>query len=95
MGFLIDWLPEPPPIFRLIQARGRVSEAEMYQVFNMGVGFCVVTTPEMADRVHAIASQHGVVAHVLGHAVADAERRVWLQPKRLVSARNAFVPGGA
>jgi phosphoribosylformylglycinamidine cyclo-ligase len=95
MGFIIDWLPEPPAIFRLIQARGRVSAAEMYQVFNMGVGFCVVTTPEMADRVHAITSQHGVEAHVLGHAVADAERRIRLQPKRLVSAGNAFVPEGA
>lgn len=95
MGFIIDWLPEPPPIFRLIQARGRVSEVEMYQVFNMGVGFCVVTAPPVVDRVRAIASEHGIEAHVLGRAVADAERRIWLRPKRLVSARNAFVSEGA
>jgi phosphoribosylformylglycinamidine cyclo-ligase len=34
MGFMIEYLPEPQPIFGLIQERGRVSEAEMYQVFN-------------------------------------------------------------
>ncbi len=31
-----------PPIFGLIQEQGGVSEEEMYDVFNMGCGFCVV-----------------------------------------------------
>jgi phosphoribosylformylglycinamidine cyclo-ligase len=95
MGFVIEHWPEPPPIFRLIQGRGRVREAEMYQVFNMGVGFCVVTTPAAAAQVHAIACQHGVEAYDLGAAVADVERRIWVRPKGLVSAGNAFVPMAA
>jgi phosphoribosylformylglycinamidine cyclo-ligase len=95
MGFVIEQLPEPPPIFRLIQARGRVSEAEMYQVFNMGVGFCVVAAPTAAAQVHDIARQHDVATYDLGHAVADPERRVWLKPKHLVSAGNMFVSGAA
>jgi phosphoribosylformylglycinamidine cyclo-ligase len=90
MGFVIDALPEPPAIFRLIQERGGVSDAEMYQVFNMGIGFCVVAAPAAAAQVHAIARQHGVDAYDLGEAVADAERRVWLRPKGLVSAGHAF-----
>jgi phosphoribosylformylglycinamidine cyclo-ligase len=100
MGFVIEQLPEPQPIFRLIQARGRVSDAEMYQVFNMGVGFCVVTTPAAANQVHAIARQHGVTAYNLGRAIADPDHRIWVKPKKLVSAGNAFVstaadhPGG-
>jgi phosphoribosylformylglycinamidine cyclo-ligase len=93
MGFVIQRLPEPQPIFHLIQACGRVSDAEMYQVFNMGVGFCVVTTPAAADQVHAIARQHDVTAYDLGHAVVDTERRIWVTPKKLVSAGNAFVSG--
>jgi phosphoribosylformylglycinamidine cyclo-ligase len=39
-----DPLPVPP-IFALIQERGGVSEEEMYDVFNMGCGFCVVVSP--------------------------------------------------
>jgi phosphoribosylformylglycinamidine cyclo-ligase len=31
----------PLPIFRLIQDLGDVADAEMYRVFNMGVGMCV------------------------------------------------------
>jgi phosphoribosylformylglycinamidine cyclo-ligase len=91
MGFVIEQLPEPQPIFRLIEARGRVSEAEMYQVFNMGVGFCVVTAPASAAQVHAIARQHGVIAYDLGHAVADPERRIWVRQKKLVSVGHALV----
>jgi phosphoribosylformylglycinamidine cyclo-ligase len=95
MGFVIEQLPEPQPIFRLIQARGQVSEAEMYQVFNMGVGFGVVTAPAAVEQVRAIARQHGAMAYVLGHAVADPERRVWLRPKGLVSAGNTFMPAAS
>jgi phosphoribosylformylglycinamidine cyclo-ligase len=94
MGFVLERLPEPQPIFRLIQARGRISEAEMYQVFNMGIGFCIVTTPAAAAQVPAIARQHGVVAYDLGRAVADPERRIWVRPKKLVSAGDALVSAG-
>jgi phosphoribosylformylglycinamidine cyclo-ligase len=95
MGFVIEQLPEPQPIFRLIQARGRVSEAEMYQVFNMGVGFCIVTAPEAVAQAHAIAHQHSVITYDLGRAVADSERRIWVTPKNLISAGNTFISGKA
>jgi phosphoribosylformylglycinamidine cyclo-ligase len=93
VGFVIDWLPQPPTIFGLIQGYGQVSDAEMYQVFNMGLGFCVATAPQAAEQVSAIAREHGVAAFMLGHAVADPQRRIWLKPKHLVSAGNIFVPG--
>jgi phosphoribosylformylglycinamidine cyclo-ligase len=41
-----------PPIFALIQERGGVSDGEMYEVFNMGCGFCVVIPP--ADEAAAL-----------------------------------------
>jgi len=31
-----------PAIFQIIQARGGVPEAELYQVFNMGIGMTVI-----------------------------------------------------
>ncbi|MEE9325424.1 MAG: phosphoribosylformylglycinamidine cyclo-ligase [Dehalococcoidia bacterium] len=34
-----------PPIFSLIQERGKVSEREMYRVFNMGIGMAVIASP--------------------------------------------------
>ena len=40
-----------PPLFGLIQRRGAVSDAEMYRVFNMGVGMIVVVAREDAEVV--------------------------------------------
>ena len=42
-----------PPLFRLIQERGQVDEAEMFRVYNMGVGMVVIVAPELADEVMA------------------------------------------
>jgi len=36
----------PLPIFRLIQRLGGIADAEMYRVFNMGIGLVVVTPPD-------------------------------------------------
>jgi len=42
LGFeIVDPLP-PQPIFRFLQEQGNVDDAEMYQTFNMGMGFVVV-----------------------------------------------------
>ena len=40
-----------PPIFRLIQERGRVDEKEMFRTFNMGVGFILVVGRRAAARI--------------------------------------------
>jgi phosphoribosylformylglycinamidine cyclo-ligase len=42
---------EMPPIFRLIQAKGGVPEAELYQVFNMGIGMVTLVAAEDAGDV--------------------------------------------
>ncbi len=42
-----------PPIFRYIQRQGGVDEAEMWRVFNMGVGLVVIVSPERAGEVQA------------------------------------------
>jgi phosphoribosylformylglycinamidine cyclo-ligase len=40
-----------PPIFPLIQRRGKIADAEMYHVFNMGVGMAVICSPEDVKRL--------------------------------------------
>ena len=50
VGFEIDDALEVPPVFDLIADLGGVDEEEMYEVFNMGLGFCVVVGAEDEDR---------------------------------------------
>lgn len=44
---------EVPPLFRAIQEAGAVDEAEMYRVFNMGIGFVLIVAPDVADELVA------------------------------------------
>jgi len=46
-----------PPLFRLIMEKGCIDEAEMYRVFNMGVGMVAVVAPEDVDTVSRLSGQ--------------------------------------
>jgi len=48
-GYEIDDPFPVPPIFGLIQELGAVSDGEMYEVFNMGCGFCCVVPADQTD----------------------------------------------
>jgi phosphoribosylformylglycinamidine cyclo-ligase len=38
-----------PPLFRALQACGRVADEEMFHVFNMGIGYILVVPPETEE----------------------------------------------
>jgi phosphoribosylformylglycinamidine cyclo-ligase len=76
VGFAIDAMPPPPPIFSLIQRHGQVEDAEMYQVYNMGIGFCVVVSPASADAALGLLKRHGRRASVIGRAIDDPEKHI-------------------
>jgi phosphoribosylaminoimidazole synthetase len=42
-----------PPVFKLIQERGGAPEAEMYRVFNMGIGMVVFVAREQVEGLQA------------------------------------------
>jgi len=90
VGFVIDQLLPVPPILELIQRRGDVPDSEMFRVYNMGVGFCVVVAARHAERVIELAARQGKKAAVVGHAVADPARRVWIPQRGLVGCGDTF-----
>jgi phosphoribosylformylglycinamidine cyclo-ligase len=89
-GYVIDNLLETPPIFSLIRERGHLDSAEMFRVYNMGTGFCVVVDPTDADRVQEICKRHKRRTAVIGYAVADPKRRVWIPQHDLVGRNTTF-----
>ncbi|HEU0215864.1 MAG TPA: phosphoribosylformylglycinamidine cyclo-ligase [Stellaceae bacterium] len=92
IGFVIDDLPEPPPLFGLIEKLGGVARAEMFDVYNMGIGFCVVVAEADADATLAILARHGRRASVIGHAVADPSKSVHLPREKLIGTGKRFRP---
>jgi phosphoribosylformylglycinamidine cyclo-ligase len=83
VGYVIDSLPEPHPIFRLIQHFGGVSDEEMFFTYNMGIGFCVIVAREHVDSVRRIAHDHGVQSHIIGRTVSDPQKEVKVTQYRL------------
>jgi phosphoribosylformylglycinamidine cyclo-ligase len=55
-----------PPIFRFLQAGGRIAEAEMLRVFNMGIGFVLVVPPRAAAPARRALARRGVSAWAIG-----------------------------
>jgi phosphoribosylformylglycinamidine cyclo-ligase len=67
---------EVPPVFQLIQAKGGVAEAELYQVFNMGIGMVLIVDPEQADRVQASIQKQQFKSWIIGEVVRGEGRAI-------------------
>ncbi|HYR54295.1 MAG TPA: phosphoribosylformylglycinamidine cyclo-ligase [Methylomirabilota bacterium] len=58
---------EEPPIFALVQKRGRISDDEMFGTFNMGLGMILVVDRDEVPRSAQVVGE--VVAHTGGERV--------------------------
>jgi phosphoribosylformylglycinamidine cyclo-ligase len=77
VGFHIsDPLPVPP-VLGLVRELGGVADAEMWEVFNMGCGFCVVVPEATVDAAVALLAAHHPGARRIG-TVTDRGGRVEL-----------------
>jgi phosphoribosylformylglycinamidine cyclo-ligase len=90
VGFEIDRLIEPHPIFELIKRYSNVEDSEMFEVFNMGIGFCYVVDPNDVAQTISILEQYGRKAQRIGYAVTDPEQRVRVHERKLMGRRKTF-----
>ena len=74
MGYLIETLPDPKPIFKVMHHLG-VPLEEMYRVFNMGIGFVVIVKSEDAEKAVDIIKKHNL-AFKIGTATDDISENV-------------------
>ena len=58
-----------PPLFRFLREAGKVSDDEMYRVFNMGVGMVAITSPENEIAVRKAATAGGIETWIIGEVV--------------------------
>lgn len=54
------------PIFGLIAKEGGISERDMFNTFNMGVGMSIVVAPEDAEKAIEILKANGEDAYIIG-----------------------------
>ena len=65
-----------PPIFELIQKRGGISEHDMYNTFNMGLGMVLVVPADQADRALSLLRAAGETDAAEVGVVAQGDRGV-------------------
>lgn len=58
-----------PPVFRWLQGLGGIDEAEMFRVFNMGIGFVLIVSRYYTDSVVRQLEEEGCPAFVLGEVI--------------------------
>ena len=59
------------PIFKLIAERGGISERDMFNTFNMGVGMSIVVAKEDAEQAMEILRANGEAPYVIGEIIAS------------------------
>ena len=62
------------PIFRLIAEQGGISERDMFNTFNMGVGMSIVVAAEDAERALTVLKEKGEEAYLIGRIVESSEK---------------------
>ncbi len=65
-GFVLDNLPDTPPIFQAIEDQG-VERDEMYKTFNMGIGFCIIAPKEEAEKIMKIFKKYKFSSRQIGN----------------------------
>ncbi len=63
----IDWKSwELPPIFKLIQETGKISDEEMRKAFNLGIGLIAIVKKDLVTKVQDTAKKFDLGSYVIG-----------------------------
>jgi phosphoribosylformylglycinamidine cyclo-ligase len=57
------------PVFQWLARVGQIPLPEMFNTFNMGIGFALVLPPNQVEGAIAWFSQQGIPAHAIGHII--------------------------
>lgn len=64
------------PIFKLIQQKGGISEHDMFNTFNMGVGMSITVSENDAEKALEILKANGEDAYIIGKIIKAEEKIV-------------------
>ncbi|MEA2069697.1 MAG: phosphoribosylformylglycinamidine cyclo-ligase [Asgard group archaeon] len=90
LGILLDTLPEPLPIFKLIQEEGNISDKEMYKTFNMGVGFCIIAPESEHQKLEKICQKHQKKLYKIGSITESEKIVIHINGKEIIYPTDKF-----
>lgn len=67
-----------PPIFQWLADAGQVPIGEMFNTFNMGIGFVLLVPPEQAEQALSWFESQGIAAYAIGKVIEGTDGIVGL-----------------
>ena len=92
VGYRIDSPLPVPRVFELIAERGGIEAPELYEVFNMGCGFCVVVPAGDAGAAVEMLARHHPGTAVIGSTTEAAGTIELTQPGLVGHRPGGFTP---
>ena len=82
--YVINEIPEPQPVFKVIQKNGPVDDEEAYGNLNMGAGFAIFVSDADVGKVLVATGKNGISSIFAGHIEKKGkEKKVIIEPKGL------------
>jgi phosphoribosylformylglycinamidine cyclo-ligase len=78
-SYIVENIPEVPPVLRLLRELAGMDDAEAYGTFNMGLGYVFFVAEADAARAREVAASSGCELMHLGHVEAGP-KRVRIEP---------------
>jgi phosphoribosylformylglycinamidine cyclo-ligase len=69
-----------PKVFDWLAKVGPIDQAEMFRVFNMGIGFVMIVRPDFADSICSQFKKSGETPYVIGKVVKSKTVEVRFKP---------------
>ncbi len=83
LGYRIDAVPEPQPVFHFIQERSGNDDTEMYGNFNMGAGYAIFVPAKQTYMTLEALIDAGYPAMLVGQ-VTNGHKQVVIRPKQII-----------
>lgn len=88
--YVIHSVSTPSPLFRTIKTRKKYTDSQMYQIFNMGVGFALYVSDKSVKPILDIAQGLGYHAWHAGQIEAAKEKSVVIKQVGVTYTGNTF-----
>ena len=89
VAFHINNPMKPQPIFELVQKEAKYSDKEMYQRFNMGMGFFIIAKKKDAPNVLKLARKMGEKAQIVGDVrKSNVTQTILIKNKKKIACRG-------
>ncbi len=82
VSYVIIEVPQPQPLFDLLQEKSGNDDQEMYGNFNMGAGFALFVPQKDVEKVLSVAKKENLQAWNAG-SVEQGNRQVIIKPKNI------------